>query len=168
MYNTHVIAILNTSRYMYFHTQQPFTHNGLRFNMKNIGLLKLEWNLLFGVLGCTERCPHSRLMDMNTWKIIGVDLNFCLTCYVPRIEFGNGVECIFHRCGSRADSGPPVGSQWTRQWAHSATAVFFLKLFTWNWPFMINYCEVFTACISACLFLYPPNFLRIRKLELQL
>jgi len=81
-------------------------------------------------------------------KIIGVDWNLCWTHYVSRSKFGNGVECIFHRYGSRADS---------------ATAVFFLKLFTWNWPFMITYWEVFTACISACLFLYAPNFSSINE-----
>jgi len=75
-------------------------------------------------------------------KIIGVDWNFFWTRYVSREKFGIGVECIFHRHGSRADS---------------ATAVCFLKLFIWNWPFLVAYCEVFTACISACLFLYAPN-----------
>ena len=42
MYNTQLIAILNTSIYMYFDIQQPVTHSGLRFNLKSVRLLKLE------------------------------------------------------------------------------------------------------------------------------
>jgi len=42
MYNTQLIAILNTWKYMYFHIQQPVMHNGLRFNVESVRLLKSE------------------------------------------------------------------------------------------------------------------------------
>jgi hypothetical protein len=129
--------------------------------MKSVRLLKLDWNLLVGVLGCSERCPHFRWINMNTLNITGVDLNFC--CRTSSVmgwnAFSTGMSLGPTVDRQWADSGPTVG----QQWADSETALFFLKLFIWTWPFMITYCKVFTARFLACLFLHAPNVSSIKK-----
>ena len=115
MYKTQLTAILNHSRYMYFHTQQPRYEQRPSFQYGKCPNFEIGMKIVIRSVGLFRKMSPFQVHRYELVKIIGVDWNFCWTRYVSREKFGIGVECIFHRYGSRDDS---------------ATAVYFLKLFT--------------------------------------